>query len=88
MNRDSFIVYIKVNDIYKDIAEDVETRFDLSNYKLQRPFPNGKKRNWINERQTRWKNHDKVLWIKSKKNSYLIDDGSEDKKAKTQKSVL
>ena len=87
MNRDSFIVYIKVNDIYKDIAEDVETRFDISNYKLQRPFPKGKKRNWINERRTRWKNHDKVLWIKSKTYSYLIDDSSEDKKAKTQKSV-
>ena len=24
----SFNVYIKANDIYKDIAEDVETRFD------------------------------------------------------------
>ena len=24
----SFIVYIKTEDIYKDIAEDVETRFD------------------------------------------------------------
>ena len=28
----SFIVYIKTDDIYKDIAEDVETRFDTSNY--------------------------------------------------------
>ena len=27
----SFIVYLKVNDIYKDIAEDVETRFETSN---------------------------------------------------------
>ena len=26
----SFIVYIKAGDIYKDIAEDVETRFDTS----------------------------------------------------------
>ena len=26
-----FIVYIKRDDIYKDIAEDVETRFDTSN---------------------------------------------------------
>ena len=24
----SFIVHVKTNDIYKDIAEDVETRFD------------------------------------------------------------
>ena len=36
---DSFIVYIKTDDIYKDIAEDVETRFDTSNYELDRPLP-------------------------------------------------
>ena len=30
MDADSFIVYIKAGDIYKDIAEDVETRFDTS----------------------------------------------------------
>ena len=30
-----FIVYIKTNnDIYKDILEDVETRFDTSNYEI------------------------------------------------------
>ena len=34
MDTDSFIVYIKTDDIYKDIAEDVETRFDTSNYEL------------------------------------------------------
>ena len=28
MDTDSLIVYIKTDDIYKDIAEDVETRFD------------------------------------------------------------
>ena len=28
MDTDSFIVYIKTDDIYKDIAEDIETRFD------------------------------------------------------------
>ena len=35
----SFIVYLKVNDIYKDIAEDVETRFETSNCEF-----------WLNER--------------------------------------
>ena len=29
-------------DIYKDIAEDVEKRFDTSNYEIDRPFPKGK----------------------------------------------
>ena len=31
-----FIVYIKTDDIYKDIAEYVQNRFDTSNYKLDR----------------------------------------------------
>ena len=38
MNTDNFIVYIKTDDI----AEDVETRFDTSNYKLDRPLPKEK----------------------------------------------
>ena len=41
-DRDSFIVYIKRDDIYKDIEEDVETRFDTSNYELDRPLAKGK----------------------------------------------
>ena len=32
MVTDSFIVYIKTDDIYKDITEDVEKRFDTLNY--------------------------------------------------------
>ena len=36
INTDSFIVYIKTDDNYKDIAEGVETRFDTPNYELQK----------------------------------------------------
>ena len=43
MDTDSFIVYSKTADIYKDIAEYVENRFDTSNYELERPFSKGKK---------------------------------------------
>ena len=57
MDTDNFIVYIKTDDTYKNIAEDVETSFDTSNYELEcnsaeRPLPKGKKQkgNWINER--------------------------------------
>ena len=39
MDTDNFIVYIKTDNIYKDIAEDVETKFDISNYKLDSPLP-------------------------------------------------
>ena len=38
-----FIVYIKTDDIYKDIAEDVEARSDTANYELERPLPKLKK---------------------------------------------
>ena len=34
IDTDSFIVYIKAEDIYSDIAKDVETRSDTSNYEL------------------------------------------------------
>ena len=47
MNTDSFIVYIKTDNMYKDIAEDVETRSDTSNYQLDRPLPKGKNKNVI-----------------------------------------
>ena len=36
-----FIVFIKTNDIYKVTVEDVEIRFDISNYELDKPLPNG-----------------------------------------------
>ena len=42
MDIDSFIINIKTEDCYKDIANDVEKRFDTSNYKVNRPLPNGK----------------------------------------------
>ena len=41
-NTDSFNVYIKTDDVYKDIAEDVENRFNISNYGLDRPLPKRK----------------------------------------------
>ena len=37
----SFTVYIKTEDIYANIAKDVETRFDTSNYELERPLGKG-----------------------------------------------
>ena len=36
MDTDSFISYIKSDDIYKDMAEDAETRFDTSSYDLDK----------------------------------------------------
>ena len=44
VNTDSFIVCIKTDDIYKDIAQEIETRFDTANYELDRPLA---KENWF-----------------------------------------
>ena len=42
MDTDSFVMYIKTNDFYKDIFDDVDNRFDTSNYEVKRPLPIGK----------------------------------------------
>ena len=47
MDTNSFIVCIETNDIYNDIAKDIETRFDTSNYELDRPLPKGGKKKVI-----------------------------------------
>ena len=47
MDTDSFIMDIKTNDFYKDIANDVENRFDTSNYEVNRPLLMGKNENVI-----------------------------------------
>ena len=50
MDTHSFIVYIKVADIYKDIAEDGEIRFDTSKLGVEQTTTKKKKQksNWIN----------------------------------------
>ena len=41
-DTDSFILYIKTEDFYEDIVDDVEEWFDTSNYTVDRPLPIGK----------------------------------------------
>ena len=47
MDTDSFVMNIKTEDFYKDIANDVEKRFDTSNYEVNRPLPTGKNKKVI-----------------------------------------
>ena len=42
MDNDSFVIQIKTKDFYEDITDDVEKRFDTSNYEIDRPLPTGK----------------------------------------------
>ena len=46
-DTDSFIINIKTNDFYEDIASDVENRFDISNYEVKRPLSMGKNKKVI-----------------------------------------
>ena len=39
MDTGSFIMHIKTKDFYKDIADDVDKRFDTSNYEVNRLLP-------------------------------------------------
>ena len=41
MDTDSFVVNINTKDFYKDISQDVNKRFDTSNYTFDRPLPTG-----------------------------------------------
>ena len=47
MDTNSFVMNIKTNDFYKDIDNDVEKRFDTSNYEVNRPLPTGKNKKVI-----------------------------------------
>ena len=64
----SFIVYTKTDDFYKDVAEDVENRCDTSNYELNRPLPKGKNKKIIESMKLELgkKNNDIICGIKSK----------------------
>ena len=89
IDTDSFIVYVKTDDIDKDTAEDVETRFDISNYELDRPLPKGKNKKPIGlmKYELGGKIMIKFVGLRKKNYSNLIDDGSEDKKAIGTKSM-
>ena len=91
VDTDSFIMNIKTNDFYKDIANDVENRFDTSNYEVNRPLPTGKNKRIIGLMKDKLggKIITEFVTLRPKTYSFLTDDGKEDKKAKgTKKSVI
>ena len=87
MDTDSFIAYIKTDDVFKGLAEDLETRFDTSNYESDRPLPKVKNKKIIGlmKGELGGKIMTKFFGLRAKTYSYLIDDGSENKKAKRHK---
>ena len=91
MNTDSFIINIKIEDFYKDIANDVEKRFDTSNYEVDRPLSTGKNKKVIGlmKDELGRRSFTEFVTLRPKTYSYLTDNGKEDKKAKgTKKCVI
>ena len=91
MDTDSFVMNIKTEDFYKDIANDVEKRFDTSNYEVDRPLPTGKNKKVIGLMKDELGRRimTEFITLRPKAYTYLTDDGKEDKKAKgTKKCVI
>ena len=90
MDTDSFIMSIKTNDFYKDIANDVEKRFDTSNYEVNRPLLTGKNKKVLGlMKDELGKIITEFVTLRPKTYLYSTDDGKEDKKAKgTKKCVI
>ena len=88
MNTDSFIIHIKSEGVYEDIANEIEKRFETSNYEVNRASPTGKNKE-VNELMKDilgGKVITKFLALRPKMYSYLIDDGNSDKKVKGTKT--
>ena len=84
LETDGFILYIKANHIYKDIAEGVKTMFDTSNYEINGILPKGKNKKVISglKNELDGKVMREFIGLRAKTYSYLIDGGSKDKIAK------
>ena len=89
MDKDGFIVPVKTDCIYKDIAEDVEKRFDTSNFEIDRPITIGKNKTLIGlmKDELGGRIMKKCFGLRTKTYSYLKDNNDEDKKPKDIKSV-
>ena len=91
MDTDSFVMHIKTNDFYKDISDDVDNRFDTSNYEVKRPLPIGKNKEVVGLMKDELGGEiiTEFTALKPKAYSYSTDNDEIDKKAKgTKKCVI
>ena len=91
MDTDSFIMNIKTEDFYKDIANDVEKKFGTSNYECDKPLPTGTNKKVIGLMKDELGGRVITEFVALRPNtySYLTDGCKEDKKAKgTRKCVI
>ena len=91
MDTDSFVVNIKTKDFYKDISQDVNKRFDNSNYTFDRPLPTGINKKVIGLMKDELGGDiiTEFVALRPKAYSYVTNDFTEMKKAKgTKKCVV
>ena len=92
MDTDSFIIHIKTEDVYADIASDAERWFDTSNYDEEdrRPLPIGTNKKVIGlfKDELGGKIMTEFYALRAKAYAYLMENGSEHKKAKGTKKCI
>ena len=92
MDTDSFFLHNQAEDFHKDIAKDLNKRFDASNYdkKLNRPLPIGINKKVIGTFKDEL--GDKIMTEfctpRAKTDAFKDDDGNEKKKAKSTKKCV
>ena len=92
MDTDSFVMYIKTEDFYKDIASDFERWFDRSKFDEEdkRPLPIGKNKKVIGKFKDEL--DEKIMTefcaLRKKAYAYRLDIDTEEKKAKGTKKCI
>ena len=85
MDVDNFLIHIKTEDLYKEIANNVEKWFDTSNYSKDnnRPLPVGWNKKVISlfKDELGGKIMKEFVGLRAKTWAYLMDDDSEHKKS-------
>ena len=91
-DTDTFIIYIKTEDYFEDISNDVERWFDTSNFDKnhKRPLPIGKNKKVpdLFKDEIGGKIMTGVVALRPKTYAYLMDDGSNHKNAKGTKKCF
>ena len=82
-----FIVYLKTDDTYKDIAKDLEIRYDTLNYELDGPLSKEKNKKVIGlmKHELGRKIMAKIVELRAKTYTYLVN---EDNIAKSTKECV
>ena len=89
MDTNSFVIHIKTEDSYEDIANDVKEWFDTSNFDNSRLLPIGKNKKVIGlfKDKLGGKIMIEFVGLRPKPYAYLMDDDTKHKKVKGTKNV-